>query len=317
MTLRVVRCCHQVSGSASPSGLAPAAALERKERRPRAAALHSSGVASCCRHRRAAGRSFSLFWLQPYCVKQYLTTLDAMSAAFVPGAPALPLHRRGLLATSAPASTDRGRAPSPGQAVVAVAGPRHSTAASTWAAVAAAAGASLLVALPALAAASSMRLPPIDRTVPDAVRCMPKSSAIGQANAARDQLLDLRECDLRNRDLAGFDLSGAILEGARLDGSTFVDAMLSKVYAPKASFRDCDFTNAVVDRALFDGSDMRGSVFANAVLSDTTFEGADVSDTDWTDSYICDFQQRAICKNPSLSGENKDGQPTRGSLGCK
>lgn len=116
------------------------------------------------------------------------------------------------------------------------------------------------------AGAATMRLPPIDRNVPDSVRCLPTSSAIGQANAARDSLLDLRECDLRSQNLDQFDLSGAILEGAVFDGSTFRDAMLSKAYAPRASFKNCDFSNAVVDRAYFDGSDMTSSDFKNAVL---------------------------------------------------
>lgn len=129
----------------------------------------------------------------------------------------------------------------------------------------AAVGAALLLTL-APAGAATMRLPPIDRTVPDSVRCLPKSSAIGQANAARDSLLDLRECDLRSQNLDQFDLSGAILEGAVFDGSTFRDAMLSKAYAPRASFKNCDFSNAVVDRAYFDGSDMTSSDFRNAVL---------------------------------------------------
>lgn len=182
------------------------------------------------------------------------------------------------------------------------------------AAVAAAAAA--MLALPSMPAVA-MKLPPIDRTIPDRVRCTPKSSAIGQANAARDSLLDLRECDLRNQDLRGFDLSGAILENATLDGSKFEDAMLSKVYAPKASFKDCDFTNAVADRALFNGSDFTGAVFANAVLSDSTFEGADLKDTDWSDVYIGDFAQKAICRNETLGGTNGNGEPSRESLGCR
>jgi Pentapeptide repeats (8 copies) len=160
-----------------------------------------------------------------------------------------------------------------------------------------------------------MRLPPINRSDPK--RCTPTSSAIGQANAARDSLLDLRECDLRAQNLAGYDLSGAILEKAVFDGSNFKDAQLSKSYATNASFRGSDFTNAVVDRANFDGADLTGAVFANAVLSDSTFDGALLTDTDWSDSYVGDFGQRAMCRNPTLTGTNPNGTPTRESLGCK
>lgn len=163
--------------------------------------------------------------------------------------------------------------------------------------------------------AAALRLPPIDRS--DTRRCIPESSAIGQANAARDTLLDLRECDLRNSNLKGYDLSGAILEHAQLDGSNFTDAQLSKAYAANASFKETDFTNAVVDRADFSGSDLTGSVFANAVLSDSVFEGANLANTDWSDAYIGDFTQRAICRNPTLKGENPNGNPTRESLGCR
>lgn len=53
------------------------------------------------------------------------------------------------------------------------------------------------------------RLPPIDRSDPD--RCVLKSSAIGQSNAQRDKLFDLRECKLEGANAQGFDLSGVIM----------------------------------------------------------------------------------------------------------
>ena len=57
----------------------------------------------------------------------------------------------------------------------------------------------------------------------------------------------------------------------------------------------------------------RGS---NAVLSGSTFANANLKDTDWTDAYIGDFDQRKLCKNPSLQGENPvTGAPTRESAG--
>ena len=52
------------------------------------------------------------------------------------------------------------------------------------------------------------KLPPIDRKNPD--RCKLLSSSIGQANAARDSLYDLRECDIRGQNAEGKDQSGMI-----------------------------------------------------------------------------------------------------------
>ena len=63
--------------------------------------------------------------------------------------------------------------------------------------------------LPNAVNAIDYRLPPIDRNDPD--RCTLKSSSIGQSNAARDKLFDLRECKLEGADAQGFDLSGVIM----------------------------------------------------------------------------------------------------------
>jgi hypothetical protein len=52
------------------------------------------------------------------------------------------------------------------------------------------------------------KLPPIDRKNPE--RCKLLSSSIGQANAARDSLYDLRECDIRGQNAEGKDQSGMI-----------------------------------------------------------------------------------------------------------
>lgn len=166
------------------------------------------------------------------------------------------------------------------------------------------------------AANNSVKLPPIDRS--DARRCEPASSAIGQANAARDKLLDLRECDLRGRDLTEYDISGALLSDANLSDAKLVGAQLSKSYAPSASFKGADFTNAIVDRVTFDKADLSGAIFANAVLSDSTFDNANLEGVDFTDVYVGDFVQRNICRNPTTKGTNPvTGTPTRESLGCR
>lgn len=183
-------------------------------------------------------------------------------------------------------------------------------------AAAAAVSFSLLPAPVHAAGSGTMKLPPINRS--DRNRCSPSSSALGQANAARDSVLDLRECDLRKADLSAYDLSGGIFSGADLSGARLVDAQLSKSYAPNTNFRGTDFTNAVADRVTFDGSDLTDGIFSNAVLSDATFDNANLENVDFTDVYIGDFAQRQICRNPTLKGTNPvTGAPTRESLGCR
>ena len=94
-------------------------------------------------------------------------------------------------------------------------------------------------------------------------------------------------------------------------------ALLPQVWAPGAKFDGADFTNGVIDRAYFKGCSFRGAIFGNAVLSGSTFEETDLQDSDFTDAYLGDFDQRKLCKNPTLKGENPTtGAPTRTSAGC-
>ncbi|GMH70543.1 hypothetical protein TL16_g05434 [Triparma laevis f. inornata] len=83
----------------------------------------------------------------------------------------------------------------------------------------------------------TFKFPPIDRSQPASTRCVLKSSAIGQSNAARDSLFDLRECQLSNSNAKGMDLSGVLLEGTDLSGSNFQDAVISKGYLHTTNFR--------------------------------------------------------------------------------
>ena len=164
-------------------------------------------------------------------------------------------------------------------------------------------------------AQDQFRLPPIDRKDPN--RCEMTSSSIGQANAGRDKLLDLRECDLKGKGAEGFDMSGIIASNADFSGVSFKEGQVSKGYMRNSKFVGCDFTNAVVDRVSFDGSDMKGAIFVNAVLSGTTFSDANLENTDFTDAYLGPFDLKNICLNPSLSGPHPvTKHDTKESAGC-
>lgn len=171
--------------------------------------------------------------------------------------------------------------------------------------------------LPSLADGQTkdFKLPPIDYS--DKSRCTLNSSKMGQANAARDKLYDLRACDLSGVKGNEFDLSGVIMTKTDVSGASFREAQFSKGYLRDSDFAGADFTNAIVDRASFKGSSLKGTIFQNAVLTATSFEGADVENADFTDAYIGDFDIRNLCKNPTLKGENPTtGADTRLSAQC-
>lgn len=173
----------------------------------------------------------------------------------------------------------------------------------------------LATLFPAKAVSQQFKLPPIDYK--DKNRCQLTSSAIGQANAGRDKLYDVRECDLKGQSGAGKDMSGIIASNADFSGVDFKDAQISKALAAESKFVACDFTNAIVDRASFDKSDLSKSIFKNTVLSGTTFEGSNLKDTDFTDAYLGPFDLRNLCANPTLEGTNPvTGEDTKLSAGC-
>jgi uncharacterized protein YjbI with pentapeptide repeats len=89
---------------------------------------------------------------------------------------------------------------------------------------------SLLSPLPAFADGQTekFKLPPID--VKDQNRCTLTSSSIGQANAARDKLYDLRQCNLSGSSARGFDLSGVIMTNTDVSKVNFQEAQFSKAY---------------------------------------------------------------------------------------
>jgi len=151
------------------------------------------------------------------------------------------------------------------------------------------------------------KLPPIDFS--DKSRCVIANSKMGQANAARDKLFDLRQCKLSGADASGYDLSGVILTDTDLSGAKLLETQFSKGYLHDSIFDGADFSNGIVDRASFKGSSLKGAIFINAVLTGTSFEGADLTNTDFTDTYLGDFDSRSLCRNPTLSGEN----PTTGA----
>jgi uncharacterized protein YjbI with pentapeptide repeats len=106
---------------------------------------------------------------------------------------------------------------------------------------------------------ATFKVPPIDRSLKN--RCTFKSSAMGQANAARDSLYDLRECDMSGKDAAGFDISGALMAGGDFSKTNFKETQLSKVRR-ETSQRD---TAAVCRNAILMLT-LRGSSYARKGL---------------------------------------------------
>lgn len=160
------------------------------------------------------------------------------------------------------------------------------------------------------------KFPPIDKT--DKNRCKLVSSKMGQANAARDKLYDLRECNLSGQDASDYDLSGVIMTKTDMSNTKLDSAQFSKGFLHDSTFDNADFSNAIVDRASFRGSSLKNVRFTNTLLTGTSFEGANVENADFTNSYIGDFDIKNLCKNPTLKGENTvTGEDTRISVGCK
>ena len=180
---------------------------------------------------------------------------------------------------------------------------------------AAVAAASLAAPLASHALEQQYKLPPIDRK--DTGRCQLTTSNMGQANAARDKLYDVRECDLKGQTGAGKDMSGLIADSTDFTSVDFKEAQLSKAYIKDSKMSGCDFTNGIVDRATFVGTDLSKSVFANAVLSGTSFKESNLKDTDFTDAYLGPFDLKNLCLNPTLAGTNPTTKvDTRESAGC-
>jgi uncharacterized protein YjbI with pentapeptide repeats len=86
--------------------------------------------------------------------------------------------------------------------------------------------ASVAVPLSTFAIEQQYKLPPIDFN--DKNRCVLVSSSMGQANAARDKLYDLRQCTLTGQNAANKDLSGMIASEADFSKVNFKEAQISK-----------------------------------------------------------------------------------------
>jgi len=112
---------------------------------------------------------------------------------------------------------------------------------------------------------------------------------MGQANAARDKLYDLRECDLSGARGNEYDLSGVIMTRTDASNAKFREAQFSKGYLRDSNSDGADITNAIVERADFKGSTLRGTIFNNAVLTATSFEGANVENADFTGKFFLSF----------------------------
>mmetsp|Transcript_87308 Transcript_87308/g.260476 ORF Transcript_87308/g.260476 Transcript_87308/m.260476 type:complete len:262 (-) Transcript_87308:26-811(-) len=157
--------------------------------------------------------------------------------------------------------------------------------------------------------------PPIDKS--DKNRCGWRSSAMGQANAARDKLFDLRECKMQGTSAADKDIAGVLMNGGDFTNVDFTNTIMSKAIATNATFDGANFRNAVADRVEFTGSSCKGTIFKNAVLTGSDFTDADLTDADFTDAYIEMYAIKPLCRNPTMKGTNPvTGADTYESAGC-
>jgi len=157
--------------------------------------------------------------------------------------------------------------------------------------------------------------PPIDKR--DKKRCRWKSSAMGQANAARDKLFDVRECKMSGSSAAEKDIAGVLMDNGDFSNVDFTGATLSKASAQDANLEGAIFKNAIVDRVTFTGANLKGAVFQNAVLAGATFEEANLENSDFTDASLETYAVKPLCTNPTMKGTNPTtGQDTYLSAGC-
>jgi len=166
-------------------------------------------------------------------------------------------------------------------------------------------------------AEASRRLayPPIDKQAKG--RCKWVSSAMGQANAQRDKLLDLRECDMHGQTAKDIDIAGVLMNDGNFEDVNFENTVMSKAVVERAKLDRAVFKDAVLDRVTFDGSSLKGANFNNAVLTGATFDGADLENSDWTDASLDTYGVKPLCKNPTMKGTNPvTGVDTRESAGC-
>mmetsp|Transcript_87707 Transcript_87707/g.246398 ORF Transcript_87707/g.246398 Transcript_87707/m.246398 type:complete len:268 (+) Transcript_87707:84-887(+) len=158
-------------------------------------------------------------------------------------------------------------------------------------------------------------LPKIDYN--DKTRCKWKSSSMGQANAARDKLFDLRECNMEGTDASNKDIAGVVMSDGNFKNVNFELTTLSKAIIQNATLDGANFRNAVSDRVSYKGSSMRGVIFQNTVLTGSSFEGCDLTNADFTDAVVEVWGIKPLCANPTLDGTNPvTGADTRTSAGC-
>lgn len=158
-------------------------------------------------------------------------------------------------------------------------------------------------------------LPPIKTWQKD--RCKWISSKMGQANAQRDKLFDLRECKMAGTSAADKDIAGVIMNNGDFTDVSFENTVMSKALAYDAKFDNANFRNAVADRVTFVNASLKGAIFDNAVLTGSDFAGANLENTDFTDAKIDMFGIRPLCQNPTMKGTNPTtGVDTYESAGC-
>ena len=190
---------------------------------------------------------------------------------------------------------------------------------------AAAAAAALSIAF-AVAAPSSLALPPPGA---EAARCDPlrlkafaatRASFSAEASSGalpKEALLDLRGCSFAGLKLQEEVFAGAILEGADLHGADLTHSDWARATARGANLSGSTLKDANLFNVDFAGADVRGAVFSNALLTGANFgkdgEGrwANMEGAELEGALLSSSDTRALCLNPTIDGEGAV------ALGCR
>ncbi len=112
-------------------------------------------------------------------------------------------------------------------------------------------------------------------------------------------LLELSCGTMQNADLSGADLSGADLSGRSFKNINFTKAILNGANCNNTIFIGCVFTNAIICNAQFNNSQIRWTTFKDAVIQNSIFDRSVIVNGNFRRA---DLRETSF-QNSSLTGE--------------